>query len=1008
MPQIRTSKGSLTAFTPARLSALLTLVWQTAYGEEAAARHRREITGTTQTIWDRLVEAYGGEPDVEWRGPEIGRTIGAHLELHASWEVHEAWMSLRVAEFQDSPTRQPIHQSFQDKTQSEQEKLEQQKSKAKQTLGGGTLDPVWGILDLSAVRAGIPQNSTTSAGTPEHLGEVISTRGRVRVAPHQVPVNRQQQTRSQWLTFWRWLAEEAGVAKNIPLGRWETLIHQQPPVRKLASQEGWWSWWQDRIDEAVARDPRLHELRHLASIRRRRNAINGCSWLDGSLLCPEREPIRLDSTPTGIAWYQRFGVEHLQRVTKSVWPSLKWDWVRIGKALDPSQDERMNWAAWQSMDAGGALWKLSEPWSQGEIPGAEAKELPQWALMRAALALAAERAPWGRDGLPMDDGDEGIRKRSEDAIRFYNAMAHSHIIPAAAVLREAGRLHPKWMDDGAWWVGDDYSGMQTAIHESAVGTAWMGSRALELSAVRSRGAPVREGHRAAAGLPPLVDLLSAQMAIQGRDGVDRPLTVSLPAWHRDLPEILEKRQQGEGQGIQLAVLASDVFIKRAIEGAPWTLFDPHAYPEVLEGESGYLKAETLIDERKKKFPHGHRVMDAARLLRSCLAQLGRGELDLNFTSVSDAFGPGQGRRLHGRDGIGTFFLPDIEVGQSNTTAVTWPALAVNLVPLVDRAGNTHQDLLARNIRLAFEFCERLYMGQDRITGRLPTASIEIRPICIGVIGLHEAVVTAREGNLDDTDDLASWIQRMAMLVGTQAVAADAQLAEQHGPAPVMDPGAGFGRKLYNPKEGYLRLTEKRGGGLGMRMPGTFPNGPDEPIPEIYGKHAPRYTARLVWAPFQQAARWAGVSPGGFGTLFPYEWVADEDGVMRQSPTPYLQLEMARLANEYEPGDFGTLFKYPTKPQRWPEKLRHAVFPDLSETRNRLMFASGVRPWIDQGVSMTLPANGFRMDELMTIAQQAWWYGIDNLRAEQRMYQPEGKKTEDDDPQDPPHSGLNQA
>lgn len=998
MPQIRTSKGSLTAFTPARLSALLTLVWQTAYGEDGAARHRREIMATTQRIWDRLVSAYGGEDDVQWRGPEIGRTIGADLEVQASWEVHEAWLSLRVAEFQEASPRPATHRSYVSQGHTDEPamaKLEEKKTKAQQTLGGGALDPVWGVLDISILQIRTSPEGDSHERTPDRLGEPIK-QGRVKLPSSNAkpPTNRQQQTRSQWLSFWRWMAEEAGVDRGLPFGRWETHIYQQEPVRKLSSPEGWWTWWQERIDEALVRDPRLHELRHLSSIRRRRNAINGCSWLDGSPLCPDKDPLRLDSTPTGIAWYQRLGVEHLQRITSSVWPALKWDWGKIGKALDPGHDERMTWSAWQSMDIGGALWPLTHAWSQGDMPGPEAKELPQWAYMRAAIALAAERAEWGRDGQAQDDGEEGVRARSEDAIRFYSAMAQSHLIPAAAVLREAGKLHPKWMDDGAWWVGDDYSGLQAAIHESAVGTAWMGSRALDLGAVRSRGAPVRHGHRAAAGLPPLLDLLSAQMVIQGRDGVDRPLTLCLPVWHRDLPEILEKRQKGDGQGLQMTVLASDVFMKRAVEGTPWTLFDPHAYPEVLNGDDGYILAESLIAQRRKKFPYGHRSIDAARLLRSCLAQLGRGELQLNFTSVSDAFGPGHGRKLYGRDGIGTFFLPDMEPGQNNTSALAWPALAVNLVPLVDRAGNTHQDLLAKNIKMTFDICERLYKGMDRIPGRMPSASMETRPACIGIIGLHEAVVAAREGNLDDVDDLTGWIQRMAMLVGTQAIAADRKLSEQMGPAPATDPGAGLSWRNYHPKQGYDRLVQKRGGGLGMRAPGTFPNSADEPIPEAYGKHPPRYSSRLVWAPFQQAARWAGVSPGGFGTLFPYDWIPDEDGVLRQAPTPFLILEMARLSGQHEAGEFGAVFQHPTKPQLWPEHLRHAVFPDLSETRHRIQFASGVRPWIDQGVSMTIPANGFRMDELLTIAQQAWWHGIDNLRAEQRMYRPDGREMDE--------------
>ena len=986
MPYIRTSKGNRTAFTIARLSGLLTLVWQAAYGEEGAARHRRDILATTQRLWERLENAYGGQDDVEWQGPEIGRTIGAHLENQATWEVHEAWLTLRVAEFQDEPRKSTLA--------SEEGRLAEQQGKVQKSLGGGSLDPVWGVLD-AALAASVATKETPTR--LDHLGEAMPSRSRVRIASPTQTAARKQQTRSQWLSFWKWLAEEAGTDRNIPHGRWDTLIHQQPPDRKLATPEGWWTWWQDRIDEALCRDPRLHELRRLACVRRRRNAVSGCSWLDGSPLCPDRDPLRLDATPTGSTWYRRLGGEHLKRVAVSAWPALDWDWEALTGALDPSQDERLTWAAWQSMDAGGALWPLTQAWSQGDKPASGAKEMPQWAYLRAGMALAVEQGAFGNDGQALADGETGRQQRTKEAVRFYKAMSMAHLVPAAAVLREAGKLYPRWLDDGAWWIGDDYSGLQTALHESAIGTAWMGSRALDVGAVRSRGAPVRHGHRAAAGLLPLLDLMAAQMTIQGREGVDRPLTICIPAWHRDLPEILEKRQQEETRGVQLTILASDLFMKRAIEGEQWTLFDPHAYPEALEGDTGYLRAEAQVDSRKKQYPNGHRNVDAGRLLRSCLAHLGRGELQLNFTSVAEAFGPGSGRRLHGRDGIGTFSLPDIELGQDNTTALTWPALAVNVVPLVDEAGNTHQDLMARNVQLAFEMCERLYHAMDRQPGRLPAACLDLRPACVGVIGLHEAVVAAREGNLDDVDDLMSWIQRMAMLVGTQAAAADATLAEREGPAPAQAQAVAAGQRWrhYHPGEGYQRLLEARGGGLGMRSPGTFPNAPDEPIPAIYGKHAPRHTSRMVWAPFQQAARWAGVSPGGFGTLFPYDWITDEDGVPRQSPTPFLTLELARTANIHEAGEYGAVFKYPTKPQRWPDALRQAVFPDVAGIRQRIQFASGVRPWIDQGVSMTVPANGLRNDELMIVAQQAWWHGIDNLRSEQRTWCPDARKLRDD-------------
>lgn len=140
----------------------------------------------------------------------------------------------------------------------------------------------------------------------------------------------------------------------------------------------------------------------------------------------------------------------------------------------------------------------------------------------------------------------------------------------------------------------------------------------------------------------------------------------------------------------------------------------------------------------------------------------------------------------------------------------------------------------------------------------------------------------------------------------------------------------------------------------------------------------RFSVRTVWAPFEGAARIAGVTPGGLGTLRPFHWVLDERRQQRLIPGALL-LQLVASQPEERP-ELVKVLRLPDKPAKWPKSLRTLVYPDLVEWNRRLEHAATLAPWVDQGVSLTLPP-GLPPNDLEHILHRAWMLGLANIRFE---------------------------
>ena len=990
-------------FNSARLSALLSLAYVQAVGHDKMPRYRKGVQDHCARIFTSLSEIYGGEDHDEWPGSAIQKEIDHELRTNAPLEVHEAFIELKINEFED-----PVAQRRKDggagarpAARAAGSGLNQDGARADggwnrfaarpqapmALVDAEHIDPVWAV-ELGKDSAADPQaDEAQPTGLMGQLGLRRSDAGLNSGATNPmmgVPAGTDRTPkankdtgkavalrRSEWISFWRDLPKQ-----HIPWHIWERHILALEPVTMRRTPEGWWQWWQDQIDVAMRSDPRLYELRRAAWEWKCRMMVDGRSWLaalqldeleanegaPGAMLVAGR--VRLDHTPTGQAWYRRLAVEHLKACMDQSGRDTAWDWAAVQKALRPDRDVLVQWKAWQDMHESLALWPA-------RVPGAHtlARELPQWAWMRFAMSMASYE----------HDSDNPTR----NAVDMYEYVSQLALIPSSACLRDAGVVAPRFLEDQAWSVPDNFDGIQQVIHSTAVDTKWTGTTAAQWSRVRSKNAPVRSGRRKGAGVNDFVRTINAHLQSQGRMGDDRPVTVHLPMWHRDVEEFMTLRHDTATR-VQTTVLVPDIFMQRVAENGTWTLVDPHFYPEVVQGGTeGYLQAERAVDLRKKQHPTAHKTVSAERLWKKLLNQTRLGAPCITFVDSDRAYAPIDGADIiHGLDGVGAF--PVVGGDQTQAQVVQWPALAININRMISDQGEPLLDTWRETITWAFWAAERMYEAcQDSIS---PTTRT-LRPLCLGAVGFYEAIQKAMMGSHQQPEMVATWVARISEAWATLVTVVDQAFCQKYGPAPLWLGPSTKNRRAFHPEACFERLKKQRMGGLGLSPVGSG-------ISDLFGKVSQhRFSVRTVWAPFRQAAGWAGVSPGGFGTLFPVEWVVDDQQIWRLTPTPFL---LSELEHGDSNADYGAIFSQPEQPSAWPARIRQLCAPDMPEWRVRLHHASLVRPWVDQGVSLTLPA-GLVASQLSILLQQAWWLGLSNVRFEDPFRKPDLPDAGRDDP-----------
>jgi hypothetical protein len=899
MPYTRNSRGRRAQVVPASLAAMISKAYQDALGPVGTMHARPEILEHARSVLKAMGAAHGEGVDHEWP-PEALQAMLIERLQSAPLGVLEVFLQSQGINKSPASIRSDKWDNFHAQPQRPD------------------IDPIW---DLRRVHAGEKDTSKIMTNL-ETLGGP-----QLRSIRKSAPPARAPWRRSHWISFWEKLAAQHPRPVDASSLRSHLLFLPSDEHRRTV--DGWWIFWNDLLHELVPRSPVLLDLIQILHQRRSRAALFGQPWLCGM---PGSAELHVEFSATGEAHYRRSAAQHLQEIFSFI-SFDEAQWLRFTRIIEPRRDHAVPWQGMCWMEEQGGLWPVR---SEGASPAA--LEPPQWAYARLALALASE---------------EG--SALEKAIEFYHALSLQEIAPCDAMLRTAGLPKPRWLEDQAMRVQDDFEDIHGAIFRSAVDTKWTGTVALDWSAVRGAGSLVA-GRRAARGVLGFVRTIDAALDAQGRSPGDHPVTVGLPVWHPEVESWLTLHTVCPR--VQPVLFISDAFLQCVADHGSWTLLDPSVYPECLRGTEGYKDGLLQVAARKGLHARAHRVISSARLWSRIISAVQAGGLFLTFSDADRAFAPfiEVAPPVAGLEGVGALPLPS---DSRRDQRVSWPSLAVNLRATLDKHGLPVPEKMRRIVSTALRLADNM-ITQDP---EAPPATLEYRPVCLGAVGFFEAVQSAQIQTRGQPEEVSTWITNLCQAWATTLLLADQELTRERGPSP----WAIHGQSL-TPAAAVARLRRSRGGSLGMQMD----SGVDARFDRMV-EGAQRFSVRTVWAPFESAARMAGVTPGGMGTLRPIDMVRTSQGE-RRVPGPLWHL----LSSSEPSEDYSIVLdeKYPQS--QWPQTLRVLVDPDATGWEERLRHASLVRPWIDQGVSLTLPSN-IPEGALAVIIQRAWWFGLSNLR-----------------------------
>lgn len=917
MPKVRNPRGARARFSPARIMATITRAYSQAFSGKTPM-WRADIQTHASRVIEALGKTYGNHEDADWPRAAIASLIEDELRERAPTDVHESYLD-------QHPERKARKSAPWGKFEG-------------QVGADPHDDPVWSIARGRQGEAPADPQSGDLSDLGESARGGIARKKTVAVVPPRAVL------RSDWLEFWRTQASLAD--KPFDMESFERVVLSVPAEQKLLDAGQWWRWWQEVFARALDEDVRLLWLWRVALGRHEVARIAGQSWLDGSGLPGFENTKRvLDESVQGQALYRRLWVEHMRKwlLDPEADPQLaRFDLEAMALKMAPLRDKLVDFSGWLQLAGSDALWGIGvRVWTAIDgMPHDDAREPPQWAWMRLAMTLACQES----DPAAM-------------AGQFYETMSLLEVVPSETLLREAGRRGAVLLEDRAALVRDEFSDIQDKIHLAAVATKWTGTVALDWGRVRAQGSPIA-GRRISQGVVGFLRAIHMALAAQGREGGDRPVTVSLPLWHRDVEAFLDLRLR-EADRLQIVVRVPDLFFQRLREGAEWSLLDPGVF-EGLDGDfaTAYTQAEGEMKAQLRQWPACAKTVNAERLWGRLTRAMSQGSPFLSLEGPAKAAGDFSKARLAGGvDGVGAFPVASDDATQQTR----WPSAVVNLARCLDDSGTPDPDRMARAGSLALRMLDNAALFEAPLEG---SSTWLFRPVCLGLVGYYEAILQATDTASDDPALVNAWVARLAENWAAIVLRADATLATERGMAPAYLQGLA---QPFDPVARHKRLAKARGGSKAVKLKPTLDWG-----------RAPtghRFGTRTLWAPFLGLARIAGATPGGLGTLRVEELVRDEHGQMLRVPSRFLLTLAQRYPDDAE--GFRAAFRT-TDPAQWPARVRDLVAPDAAGWEVRLRHAALIAPWLDQGVSLTMRP-GMERDALGLLIQKAWWLGLSNIR-----------------------------
>ena len=630
---------------------------------------------------------------------------------------------------------------------------------------------------------------------------------------------------------------------------------------------------------------------------------------------------------------------------------LQFDLKRLGAALDASRDLQFGYLGLQTLYDRYFL----------HVEGARI-EMPQAFFMRVAMGLA------------LNEIDREAR-----AIEFYNVLSTFDFMSSTPTLFNSGTRRSQLSSCYLTTVADDLDGIYEALKENALLSKFAGGLGNDWTRVRALGSHIKGTNGKSQGVVPFLKVVNDTAVAVNQGGKRKGAVCAyLETWHLDIEEFLELRKNtGDDRrrthDMNTANWIPDLFMKRVMEGADWTLFSPSTCPDLhdkfgADFEQAYTAYEEKVSRGEIKL---FKKIPAAQLWRKMLGMLFEtGHPWITFKDPCNVRSPQQHVGVVHSSNLCT----EITLNTSDTEIAVCNLGSVNLVAhLVKQADGSYaldHDKLKRTVSVAMRMLDNVIDINYYAVPKARNSNLKHRPVGMGIMGFQDCLHLLRLPYA--SGEAVEFADRSMEAVCYYAYYASTELAEERGRYSSYR-GSLWDRGIL-PQDTLKLLAEARGGYVEVDTSETMDWATLRSRIATYGM---RNSNCVAIAPTATISNIIGVSAciePTFQNLYVKSNLSGEFTVVND----YLvrDLKARGLWDEVMVADLkyfdGTLSRI----DRVPADLR-AIYATAFEVDPKWLVeaASRRQKWIDQAQSLNIYMGGASGKKLDEVYKLAWLRGL---------------------------------
>ena len=476
----------------------------------------------------------------------------------------------------------------------------------------------------------------------------------------------------------------------------------------------------------------------------------------------------------------------------------QFDLARLGAALDASRDFQFNYLGLQTL------------YDRYFLHISETRiEMPQAFFMRVAMGLA------------LNEIDREAR-----AIEFYQLLSSFDFMSSTPTLFNSGTRRSQLSSCYLTTVSDDLDGIYEALKENALLSKFAGGLGNDWTNVRALGSHIKGTNGKSQGVVPFLKVVNDTAVAVNQGGKRKGAVCAyLETWHLDIEEFLELRKNtGDDRrrthDMNTANWIPDLFMKRVMEGADWTLFSPSTCPDLHDKvgkafEAAYLGYEDKVARGEIKL---FKKMPALQLWRKMLGMLFEtGHPWITFKDPCNIRSPQQHVGVVHSSNLCT----EITLNTNDSEIAVCNLGSVNLVAhLVKQADGTlvlDHDKLKKTVRTAMRMLDNVIDINYYAVKKARDSNLRHRPVGMGIMGFQDALHVLRVPYASDA--AVQFADTSMEAVCYYAYWASTELAEERGRYSSYK-GSLWDRGIL-PQDSLKLLAEERGGYLEADMSSTM-------------------------------------------------------------------------------------------------------------------------------------------------------------------------------------------